>query len=69
MPLPPFTEVNPDYITLLACTNPHRAIVAVMHYSKIDDSYTIGKCSDALSQRAAAALSESWAAAMKLEIR
>lgn len=62
-------EDNPDYITLLACANPHRNVVTVMHYDKNDDSYVIKKCSDALSIRAAQALSESWASALKLEIR
>lgn len=62
-------EDNPNYITLLACTNPHRAVVAVMSYHLVEDSYTIKKCSDALSMRAAAALAESWAQALDLEIR
>lgn len=58
-----------DYITLLACTNPQRAIVAVMHYNRSMDSYMPGRMSDALSLRAAHALAESWAAATKMEIR
>lgn len=58
-----------DYITLLACINPQRALVCVMHYSKPADSYIMGKCSEALSLRAAKALSESWAATLKMEIR
>lgn len=60
---------NPDYITRLACANPQRSIVAVMHYITSQDSYQINKCSDALSHRAALALAESWAAATGLEIR
>jgi hypothetical protein len=60
---------NPDYITLLACTNPHRAVVAIMRYDKPNDSYKIERCSDALSLRAAGALADSWAVILKLEIR
>lgn len=65
----PKPEDNPDYITLLACINPHRAMVAVMTYDKPDDSYRGKKYSAVLSLRSAAALAESWAAALKLEIR
>lgn len=60
---------NNDYITLLATISPHKQIVAVMHYSKSQDSYQIHKCSEPLSTRGAAALAESWAAALKVEIR
>lgn len=62
-------ETDPDYITLMACVNPQRAIVAVMHYDKADDGYRIRKCSEPLSQKGAATLAESWAAALNLEIR
>ena len=61
-------NTDPDYVTTLACVNPQRAIVAVMHYTKADD-YTIKKCSEPLSQKAAVALAESWAAALHLEVR
>lgn len=67
--LPKPVEVETDYITLLACTNPRRALVAWMVYDKPSDSYTMKKCSDALSLRGAQALADSWAAALKLEIR
>lgn len=62
-------EDNPDYITLMACINPHRAMVAVMSYDKADDSYRGRKYSGVLSLRAAAALAESWAKALHMEIR
>lgn len=62
-------EADPDYITLMACVNPQRAIVAVMRYEKADDSYRVRKCSEPLSQKGATALAESWAAALNLEIR
>lgn len=60
---------DPDYVTTLACVNPQRAIVAVMHYDKADDSYRVKKCSEPLSQKAAIALADSWAAALHLEVR
>ena len=60
---------NPDFITIMACVNPHRGVVCIMHYRKDQDSYVQGKMSDALSLRAATALAESWAAALHLEIR
>lgn len=62
-------EVNEDFITTLACVNPQKAIVSVMHYDKPSDSYKMGKCSDPLSQKGALQLAESWAAALKLEVR
>jgi hypothetical protein len=62
-------EINLDYVTVLACTNPQRGIVAVMHWRKDQDSYVLGKVSEALSLRGAQALADSWAAALKLEIR
>jgi hypothetical protein len=62
-------ELNLDYVTVLACTNPQRGIVAVMHLRKDQDSYVMGKVSEALSLRGANALAESWAAALKLEVR
>lgn len=60
---------NPDYVTLLSCTNPQRSIVAHMVWRKDEDSYHMRKCSDALSNRAAAALAQNWAAALKVEVR
>jgi hypothetical protein len=68
MPLPN-EEPQEDYITTLACVNPQRALVAIMHYDKHDDSYRIGKCSEPLSQRGAIALAQSWSAALGLEVR
>lgn len=62
-------EDNQDYVTTMACVNPQRAIVAVMHYDKTQDGYTQRKCSEPLSVRGADALAKSWAAALKLEIR
>lgn len=62
-------EKDSDYVTVLACTNPQRALVCVMHYDKAQDSYVLGRMSDALAVRAARALAESWAAALKLEVR
>lgn len=62
-------EEDRDYITLMACVNPQRAIVAIMHYRKDVDSYVPGRMSDALSLRAAHALAASWAAATHMEIR
>lgn len=62
-------EPTEDYVTTMQCVNPQRAVVAVMHYDKADDSYRIKKCSEPLSQKGAIALAESWAAALKLEIR
>lgn len=61
--------LDPDYVTTLACVNPQRAIVAVMHYEKSDDSWKMRKCSEPLSQKGAVTLAESWAAALKLEVR
>ena len=58
-----------DYITLMACTNPRKSIVAWMHYDKPSDSYTIKKCSDALSLKGAESLAIRWAKALKLEVR
>lgn len=69
IPLEKATDPNADYVTTLACVNPHRAIVAVMHFSKADDSYQLKKCSDPLSQRGAAELAESWAKALGVEVR
>lgn len=62
-------EDNADYITRLATASIHRQIVAVMKYDKPGDAYTISKCSAALSIRAAESLADSWAAALRLEIR
>ena len=62
-------EPTEDYVTTMQCVNPQRAVVAVMHYDKADDSYRIKKCSEPLSQKGAIALAESWAAALKLEVR
>lgn len=62
-------EKDSDYVTVLACTNPQRALVCVMHYDRAQDSYVLGKMSDALAVRSAKALAESWAAALKLEVR
>lgn len=60
---------NEDYITLLPTVNTSRALVVIQHYDRANDTWVQKKCSDALSTRAAHALAESWAAAMKLEIR
>lgn len=60
---------EPDYITLLATVDGQRSIVAIMRYNRHDDSFNIGRCSEALSIRAAKALAESWAAALHLEVR
>lgn len=62
-------EPTEDYVTTMQCVNPQRAIVAVMHYDKTDDSYKMKKCSEPLSQKGAIALADSWAAALKLEVR
>lgn len=64
-----FPTEETDYVTTLQCVNPQRALVAVMHYDKADDSYKVKKCSEPLSQKGAIALAESWAAALKLEVR
>lgn len=58
-----------DYVTTMQCVNPQRAIVAVMHFDKADDSYRVKKCSEPLSQKGAATLADSWAAALQLEVR
>lgn len=63
------TGPETNYVTVLACINPQRALVAVMHYSKIKDSYEIYRCSEPLTQKSAGQLAESWAAALKLEVR
>lgn len=64
---PPTEET--DYVTTLQCVNPQRALVAVMHFDKADDSYRVKKCSEPLSQKGAISLAESWAAALHLEVR
>lgn len=61
-------EENRDYVTVLPATN-DRACVAIMTWSYSDQDYTIKKISDAMPRNAALHLSDSWAAAMKLEIR
>lgn len=57
---------EPDYITISPIDN-YRALVMVMHYHK--DDYIQTRVSQPLSLKGAQALAESWAAAMRLEIR
>lgn len=61
---------EPDYVTVLPhAKDPYRACVAVMRYHAHSDSYDIHKCSEAMKVKEAEALAESWAAALKVEIR
>lgn len=66
---PPKRSKDEDYVTVMACVNPQRALVAVMRYERSGDGYTMKRCSEPLSQRGAAALAQSWAAALGLEVR
>lgn len=57
------------YITVLPTSNHYYFIVVEMRYRRGADDYIQGRCSMPLKGEAAKALAESWAAAMKLEIR
>lgn len=62
-------EDNPDFITLMPCTNAQRSIVVRMTWSQTEDSYVIRSCSEPLSNGRAAARLEAIAAYDHLEIR
>lgn len=60
---------DPDYITVTATMHPHKHLVMLMHWSRVDDGYVAVRCSQELSEVAARALAEKWATYHKLEIR
>lgn len=65
----PVEDSDLDYITLMACINPNKAIVSHMRFDPVDDGYKVLRCSDALSIRGAYALAHKWADEKKLEVR
>lgn len=62
-------ETDRDYVTVLPTAHPHKFIVSIMVYRKRDDEYVMTRCSHSLSEPAARALAQSWAAATHLEVR
>lgn len=60
---------EPDYVTVAPAVSVGRFCVLVMRYDARNDEYAIRKSSLALSQVAAKTLAESWAAALRLEVR
>lgn len=63
-------ESEPDYVTVNAAMEPGKFNTVIMRWSAPADSYLVHKCSEALPEKAARYLAESWAAAMGgLEIR
>lgn len=62
-------EPGPDYVTVLPAVHPDKACVAIMSWNYSEHEYAIKKCSDAIPRNAAIHLADSWAAAMRLEIR
>lgn len=59
---------NPDYVTILPARF-DKSCVAIMQWNYTDQEYVIKKISEAVTNNAAVHLANSWAAAMKLEIR
>lgn len=58
-----------DYVTVAPAVSVGRFCVLVMKYDARNDEYAIGRSSQALSQIAAKTLAESWASALRLEVR
>lgn len=63
------TEENDNYVTLLACLNEGRAVVAYMVYHRVNDEYAIARCSEPLSIRRAREMAQKWATDYKVEVR
>lgn len=60
---------EPDFIAILATMDPHKFIVAVMRWSRGDESHRLTRCSKPLSKVDAEGLAAMWAAATHLEVR
>lgn len=63
-----YDEPGPDFVTIMPAIF-NRACVVVMTWDYTEREYQIRKCSEAMSQSAAAHLAQSWAVALKVEIR
>jgi hypothetical protein len=68
MPQLESADDNPSFVTTMPAAHDH-ACVTIMEWDVTNQEYRIRKCSRALPQNAAAHLAQSWAAAMRLEIR
>lgn len=58
-----------DFVTVEHTADPHKFLVVVMRYRKAHDDYHQAQISHPLSTTAATALAQSWAAALRLEVR
>lgn len=62
--------IEPDYVTVLPTTDPHKFLVAVMTYHARDDEFIQKKVNrEPLPQKAADALADSWAEALQIQKR
>lgn len=59
---------EPDYVTVARTLDPRKFLVVVMH-DRGDEEFIPTRTSQALPHPAAHALAESWASALKVEIR
>lgn len=64
-------EINPDYVTILPAFPSRREqfLVAVRTYSAPVDDYITRRLSSPLRREAADSLAQSWAAALKVDVR
>lgn len=60
---------EPDYVTINPAVAAFTYNVCVMRFARADEGYAVFRISQPLNRAAADALAQSWAAAMKLEIR
>lgn len=61
--------IEPDYVTVLPTTDPHKFLVAIMTYHARDDEFIQKKVSQKLPKDNAHFLADTWAAALQIQKR